>query len=315
MGPIQYDKSIHNAILSSFNEINTDIKFTMEAPEPHVWLPFLDIKFRFTNGHLRYSWFTKQCHSGNALHATSHHTGATKRNYLFNDILRVLNRCSDKNLEATCIMQAKAKYETLGYSNRDINQAMRRAIYWKPNSRKIYDATKPVLKLPFVSDKATRLIKNHIKRSNFDINLVIRHGPKVMSVLSHTNSSSEKCDDACHLCTLLPTHIGCNTKNVVYQYKCQLCSQTYIGYSARCLKHRHAEHKRSIHKGDDVSALSMHLKHCHNSVQPHTIDNYDISVIQHCRDAVSASLAENYHIQHLKPHLNRKHEGIVFNYV
>ena len=315
LGPVPFDTVVHNDILSCFNAVNQHIQFTMEAPEPNTWLPFLDLQLNFNNGHLNFRWYTKQCHSGNALHSSSHHTSITKRNYLFNDIRRVLSRCSNDHIKTVCLKEVREKYDALGYSSRDVDRAMHRANCWNKKHQKMFNPHKPVLKLPFVSDKATRLVKSHLQRSKLDFNLVFRHGPNVMGAIGTQVHQTEKCISACTVCDSLPPYAGCNTKYLVYEYICRLCNHTYIGYSARSLKYRHAEHKRSINKGDNVSALSTHLKNSHGSNQAHNIECYNLRVLQRCTDTVSASLAENYHIQHRKPQINRKHEGCVFDIV
>ena len=129
------------------------------------------------------------------------------------------------------------------------------------------------------------------------------------------SKNPDKCAGNCLLCTALPRNAGCNTKFTVYKYNCRLCSQEYVGYSARCIKYRHAEHRRSINKGDDVSALSTHLKNAHSSTTPHTIDLYEITLLQRCKDAIAACIAESYHIKHISPQINRKEEGCTMMYV
>ena len=136
-----------------------------------------------------------------------------------------------------------------------------------------------------------------------------------MRAIRRKQNQSVKCMRNCNLCNALPPHIGCNTKNLVYEYTCRLCQRSYVGYTARGIRFRHAEHKRSISKADDTSALATHLKLQHIANQQHTIDSYSLNILQHCRDAVAASLAENYYIKERKPELNRKHEGCAFDYV
>ena len=176
------------------------------------------------------------------------------------------------------------------------------------------DTSKAVLKLPFVSDKVCRRVRNHVRTSGLDheFNVIFKHGPNIMASINDPADSSwiNKCARNCSVCLSLPKHYSCTDKNVVYCYTCNICGGTYIGYTARSIKTRHNEHTRSINKADNISALSSHICTQHNSLATQlNMDNYKLTILQRCSDSVNACLAESLYIQRHKPTINRKHEG------
>ena len=74
------------------------------------------------------------------------------------------------------------------------------------------------------------------------------------------------------------------------------------------IKCRHAEHTRSIHNKDNISALSTHLITSHPTLEPN-MNIYSVKILQCYKDSIDACLAESVHISLEKPSINRKHEG------
>ena len=81
-------------ILSTFNSVIPDIKFTIETPEPNEWLPFLDMQLRLINNEVHFSWYRKGIHSGNILRKDSHMPSHVKANMIKNGIKIIKNRSS-----------------------------------------------------------------------------------------------------------------------------------------------------------------------------------------------------------------------------
>ena len=86
-------------ILSVFNSVNNDIKFTVEVPEPGNFLSFLDVAIRIGDDGIHYKWHIKPCHSNNSLRADSWVPNHVKTNFLKNAIQNVKEKCSSEQLK------------------------------------------------------------------------------------------------------------------------------------------------------------------------------------------------------------------------
>ena len=91
------------------------------------------------------------------------------------------------------------------------------------------------------------------------------------------------------------------TKGVVYQLKCS-CEQTYIGETKRPLNICIKEHRTSVKKGDDKSALSDHIK-----INPnHEIDWESVTKLAcHKTSTNERKIIEAINIRRHKPKMNR----------
>ena len=308
LGPVPFDNDLHTIILNTFNGINKHIQFTIEAPNPSQWLTFLDTKLTFNSGQLLYSWYSKELDSNNSLHANSHHSNRIKENFLCNEFFRIRLRCCNESIRKECFKTAYNKFRYLNYTHKDINRAMGKAIK-KPvrNSTKIgFDKNLPVLKLPFINDKTCRSVRKCIRSSNIPFNVVFKPSRNVMNTLNTRNTLINKCDN-CTICHSLKKPFTCKSKNIVYCYTCSICNEQYIGYTARQVKKRHSEHKRSIEAADTKSALSVHLVQKHTNTA-HDISIFTLSILTSCNDPTNTCLAESILINELKPAINRKFE-------
>ena len=124
-------------------------------------------------------------------------------------------------------------------------------------------------------------------------------------------SSSVHCQD-CDLCNQLPSYFNCKVRFVVYLFKCNLCNEKYIGETSVWLKERYDQHRRSITKKDNVSALSQHLIDFHTNVN-HSISLFEVSIIKKCKDAIDTKLYESICIKRHNPKINRRFELTQFN--
>ena len=116
-------------------------------------------------------------HSNNALHADSNHTNRIKSNFLFNEFIRIKTRCSNAKTKNDCYQVAFNKFINLNYTHKQIKQAMRKADFGSQNNKpktKPFDANKPVLKLPFVSNSSSRKIERCIADLKLDFNIIFR---------------------------------------------------------------------------------------------------------------------------------------------
>ena len=81
----------------------------------------------------------------------------------------------------------------------------------------------------------------------------------------------------------------------------------YIGCTTRALHTRVREHASAIKRKDNTSALSEHYQHEHGTT---TEPKLKVDIVDRARDELHLKIKEAYHIDQLKPSLNRKKEDM-----
>ena len=91
-------------------------------------------------------------------------------------------------------------------------------------------------------------------------------------------------------------NLTCTSYNVIYIIECskQNCKKRYIGETRRMLKHRLADHRGYVSKGDTSTAIGAHF-----TSQGHSLSDMKISVIEQIKksDDMYRKTREKYHIQ------------------
>lgn len=302
LGPLKKDKIVFDLIHESFNSINKDIKFTIEVPENGV-LNFLDLSIWIDeNKKITHQKYTKEISSGNTLKKDSWLPSSVKTNFVRQTLKDIDLRSSaslSENKRSLLREKCEHNLKANGYSEKDFRKCENKYSNYKKNKNKLNN--KCTLKLPFVSDSLVRKINYFIRKYKLEINFVskgnktLRNALKIKSINRH-----EDCD----LCDKLQNNYRCDDKCVVYQFTCKVCSEKYIGKTARPFDIRYKEHKNSIKNGNSISALSDHVKVC----DVNCIDDFNVEILKRVCDPVEASLVEARFIDLSKPKLNRRHE-------
>ena len=87
---------------------------------------------------------------------------------------------------------------------------------------------------------------------------------------------------------------------VVYKFACDLCDADYVGYTARHLNQRIAEHK--------YSAIGKHLLDAHGD--KNLINENQFRVLKKCHGKFESLVYERLFIKELKPSLNIQSDSI-----
>lgn len=87
---------------------------------------------------------------------------------------------------------------------------------------------------------------------------------------------------------------------VVYSFSCDLCDSDYVGYTARHLHKRIAEHKSS--------AIGKHFKEAHGDVNLLKANHF--RVLKKCRGKFDCLIYEMLFIKKLRPNLNTQADSI-----
>jgi hypothetical protein len=303
LGPLP-KSDFTDTILETFNSVNTNIQFTLEAPKPGEPIPFLDLSIYVKDKNIEYSWHVKPNHSNNSLRIDSWIPNSVKTNYIRNSIQTVTNRCSNKTLEAAAMHRLSTRFAKNGFH--------KVPVFTRPKKNKNKKAEQNgnnniFLKLDFVNDRLSRKIRNIVKKYDFPIQLINKPSKNLNQMLNtHKNRNVSKHEN-CSTCDHLPVDFSCVDRFLVYKFQCQLCNQLYIGETSRPFHYRYKEHMRSLNIKDKKSALSQHALDIHKQANL-TIADFSLSILYKCRSPVETRLTEARAISIYGPNINRKNE-------
>ena len=89
-------------------------------------------------------------------------------------------------------------------------------------------------------------------------------------------------------------------KSIDYKFACDLCDADYVGYTARHLHQRIAEHK--------YSSIGKHLLEAHGD--KNLLNEGQFRVLKKCHGKFDCLVYETLFIQELKPSLNTQSDSI-----
>ena len=231
-----------------------------------------------------------------------------KTNFIQHSVERVRSKCSASLSQEDIVKCKNMCVENLtknGYSAVEISNALTKN---KKNKRKNYSFStdKSILKIPFVNDCLIRKVNNLKKKYKIQANLVSVGNKKLRHALKPKNRIYKHKN--CNICDQLPDQHNCEKAGVVYQFKCNACSSSYIGKTCRPFHLRYKEHSYSVNKNNFLSALSDHVQVCSSK----SINDFSVNFLASSSDPVEVTLLESRFIDLLKPILNRRHEGAGF---
>lgn len=240
-----------NNLLDTFNEFNSNIKFTLEM-ESNSKLPFLDTLIIRNGNNLLIDWYQKPTASGRILNYYSGHSRRIIINTAKNLINRVLT-ISDKVYHRKNIIKIRNILRDNNFPNSLsyglINQYKDRS---NENDR-IMRPTEPMIykSLSYISNFSERIKESKIF-NNDKYKITYKAYNTLNSLFSKTKDKTSKWD----------------MSNIVYKIPCkgndnERCNQVYIGTTKNKLKTRIAGH-RSDQKYRDINSKKTALSHhCH----------------------------------------------------
>jgi len=159
-----------------------------------------------------------------------------------------------------------------------------------------------VLRLPFISDKVNGMIRGALRKSGITARLVNPRPPTVLSIGKRRKPNKASC--SMKECPV--PYLKCTTPYVVYEAKCEICNETYIGSTSRPIHFRAREHITAATKRNLNSALGEHYrKHVNSSPR------IRFSIL--CKsppDELRLRISEAYEIKSRNPALNRRREDM-----
>ena len=242
------------------------------------------------------------------LHANSHHRPSTKSVTVRNlyDTARLISS-NDNNIKYSTNLVDKLLLNN-GYSQRVLDNIQKKTR--KPKSRKQDNTDKVTLKLPYINDHVSRLVRQTVCQSGLPIRVVETPGRRLRDVLTDSRPldkrvcSKNNCEAKRDL-----VKGSCITKRVVYQITCKLCDQKYVGETSRPLHDRYYEHYRSAANPTAASykdkPLGKHHRELHADISK---PNLELKILDFGKNLTNLKIKEAKQISIIKPELNEKTE-------
>ena len=302
----------HDALNSIFP---AEINFTYELEEERT-INFLDMTITRKDDSFQYEFYRKPTHSGKYMDYTNHCPEATKLNIISSETRRVLDCCSEISLAWKHLETVRASFLASNYPEGVVAKRMIREVDDHVNQRtgtksKVeYDY---VIKVPYVSEAFTRIIKRSIRDLGISARVVPTSGRSIGTYIR--DHGTNICE-----CALCKQGMKCKERHVVYEAVCRICDYNYIGVCNRWLEKRLSEHEASIRLENQRTTLGAHVTQ-HTADQYSTpfctekpnmenlLDSYTVNKIDKGKDTIEAFIKEGLRIREKKPMLNEKLEN------
>ena len=140
------------------------------------------------------------------------------------------------------------------------------------------------------------------------VRVVFKPGTTLKQSLVKTKFNPTKCTsrslETCNLCQQYGRYKykDCETKSVVYLLECSLCSEIYVGETARPFRERTREHHLSIRNKED-KAFGLHYKVSHKGQAVPSLP-FKASLLRSCKDEPDRKLWEAEYIKYKSPSIN-----------
>ena len=234
------------------------IRLTVDYPEKqNDYTPFLNTEVRIgRDGSLDTRLYRKPQKKLLTLNANSHHPTSVKRHTVTN----MYDTADSVSSDATNKQYSERMIDELlvnnGYSMRileKIKEEKQQKKLRNKGKHKNTDVKRSVLKVPYLSDKCTALIKQAAEKHKIPVRVIATSGVKLKNLLTSSKPLDKiQCpNDNCKTCSTLTSKGQCTDRNLIYHMTCGMESCTsndighYDGETYRPLDDRYTEHYRS----------------------------------------------------------------------
>ena len=236
----KHDDHSFNTFLDTINSIIPSIKFTVEY-ENNNTLPFLDVQVKHNIDYtFSYSVYRKATNTESYIHFFSFHSQQVKSLVLCNMFTRAFRICDPQNLDKE-IQHIREAFKNLAYPENFINQCLSKSRRkWYNPTPKTNEKTKH-LTLPY----HPKLVPLQQEYNKFNKN---ETKSRVAISFKYKNTIRSR----------LVRNRKVKSNSGVYCIPCKDCNKSYFGESGRGLDTRIEEHKQSVRKGYQYSAIATH---------------------------------------------------------
>ena len=154
------------------------------------------------------------------------------------------------------------------------------------------------LKVPFINEELNWKIKSIFRSEGIPVRLY-HSNHSFRSILSK-GCRPRECNSVS--CPFKLSRL-CHADHVVYEAKCNTCSQRYIGSTIRPLHSRMAEHIRSTN-----SSIYKHLQQCIDMNRQRIEDKLTLKVLVKEKDAINLRIKEAILLRQNQPEMNSREE-------
>ncbi|XP_068692461.1 uncharacterized protein [Montipora foliosa] len=271
--------------LATLNGLHPSLKFTMELPSENT-IPFIGIQIIKNGTEHETRVYRKPTNTGLLLHFQSH----VDKRYKTGLLNTMLHRAHALSSTTEAFNEECAKlrsiFSRLDYPSGLVNSTINMFILSKPE-KKIDDGNTIRIVLPFKDQIAA----NEVRRQLRDLSGKI-------CVTLQSVFVSKKLEQDLKPKEIKPSIV--NRQCVVYKFACDLCDADYVGYTARHLRQRIAEHKHS--------SIGKHLLEAHGD--KNLLNEGQFRVLKKCHGKFDCLVYEMLFIQELKPSLNTQSDSI-----
>ena len=119
-----------------------------------------------------------------------------------------------------------------------------------------------ILKMPYLNEDHSKEIRNIIKNSNLNILPIFTPAENLTNKLVNSTLTPP----VCTIKNCLSKSPNCLKKSVIYELKCTLCHEIYVGETQRQLHKRLKENNMAIQVGTRDLAIKDHYEHYHQNI-------------------------------------------------
>ena len=291
------------------------IKFPLNEVQFGKSVHFLDLNvYLDLNNKIQFCSYTKPTDAKRYLNPRSFHPKFVFDSIPFSQILRTLRNNSKQETKVIEVEQCINDLTNSGYTPEKLTNLKQKAIA-KVLDNNVTNEEKDTLMFPVhyfegIADfkEAVHSLNNEIKQLIGDTrimfamkkrsslgNTLVRN--KQLSTISNIMSDNQRCNaTGCLQCPLVnkekklivnennivvPYHLNCKSKNIIYMWVCKLCGlqEVYFGRTVQECHNRTSGHRNCFNEEKwDKSALSMHARDVHQMTFSLTI--FSISIVK-----------------------------------
>ena len=310
-GVVEGNEGKVKRLVEYVNKLNPDIQFTYECLDE---IPYLDllVSIDTSNSSPLFNIYYKPTNLGIFINYNSHHPKNIILNTAKNEYKRALKNCSNDELKSAAFKRISYTLLDNDFPKDVIDSILEDVIkqeYAEKETKEKFES-KTIISLPYISEQCVRKVKQEVRKRGLQdvVRVVFKPGTTLKQSLVKTKFNPTKCTsrslETCNLCQQYGRYKykDCETKSVVYLLECSLCSEIYVGETARPFRERTREHQLSI-RNKEEKAFGLHYKVSHKGQAVPSLP-FKASLLRSCKDEPDRKLWEAEYIKYKSPSIN-----------